>query len=99
MLRGVPPRAQTAALADVLLSRRELEVVRLISQGCSNREIAATLCLSGRTVDNHVHRILAKVGVQSRTALAVWAYGSGLFPDLASEDGKQRVGGMTAIAG
>ncbi len=65
-----------------LLSRRELDVVRLIGQGCTNREVAATLCLTPRTVENHVHRILAKVRVGSRTALAVWAYRVGLTPDV-----------------
>ncbi len=65
-----------------LLSRRELDVVRLIGQGCTNREVAARLCLSPRTVDNHVHRILAKVRVGSRTALAVWAYRLGLASDV-----------------
>ena len=43
------------------LSRREVEVVRLVAQGLTNREIAAELVLSTRTVDMHVRNILAKL--------------------------------------
>jgi DNA-binding NarL/FixJ family response regulator len=49
------------------LSRRELEVVRLVAVGRTNREIARELFLSPRTVDMHVRNILAKLGCRSRT--------------------------------
>ena len=54
------------------LSRREREVAQLVAQGLSNREIAARLYLSERTVDNHVHHILDKLGVDSRVQVATW---------------------------
>ena len=50
------------------LTPRELEVLLLIVEGKSNREVAETLFVSSRTVDNHVTNILAKLDVKSRTA-------------------------------
>jgi DNA-binding NarL/FixJ family response regulator len=54
------------------LSRREREVASLVANGISNREIAERLYLSERTVDNHVHHILAKLGFDSRIQVATW---------------------------
>jgi DNA-binding CsgD family transcriptional regulator len=56
------------------LSPRELEVLRLIAAGKSNREIAAALVVSEHTVARHVQNILAKLGVSSRTAAAAFAF-------------------------
>jgi DNA-binding NarL/FixJ family response regulator len=52
------------------LSAREHEVVRLITQGASNPEIASALFLSRKTVERHVSNILLKLGVRNRTELA-----------------------------
>jgi len=60
------------------LTEREREVAALIAQGKSNREIADTLVVSLRTVDTHVSTILSKLGVLSRSRIAVWAVGVGL---------------------
>jgi DNA-binding CsgD family transcriptional regulator len=60
------------------LSSRELEVVHLVVEGLTNREIAERLGISPKTVDNHLANIFAKVGVLSRTALATWAIRRGL---------------------
>jgi LuxR family maltose regulon positive regulatory protein len=49
------------------LSRRELDVLRLIGEGCSNQDIAARLVLSMHTVKKHVSNIFSKLGVKSRT--------------------------------
>ncbi|HKW58965.1 MAG TPA: alpha/beta fold hydrolase [Candidatus Dormibacteraeota bacterium] len=54
------------------LSRREKEVAQLLATGMSNREIAQHLYLSERTVDNHVHHILDKLGFDSRVQVATW---------------------------
>lgn len=66
------PRAVTAA--DVpgpeALTRREREVANLVSAGLSNREIAAQLVISQRTVDAHVDHIFTKLGISSRQDLA-----------------------------
>ena len=56
------------------LSPRELEVLRLVAGGATNRAIAAELVLSERTVDRHVSNILAKLRVPSRAAATAWAY-------------------------
>ena len=44
----------------------------LVADGLSNRDIAARLYLSERTVDNHVHHILDKLGFDSRVQVATW---------------------------
>ena len=56
------------------LTRRELEVLRLVAQGKSNREIASTLVLSEHTVARHVQNIFRKLRVSSRTAAAAFAF-------------------------
>jgi DNA-binding CsgD family transcriptional regulator len=59
------------------LTARESEVALRVAAGRSNAAIARELVLSERTVENHVSRILAKLGLGSRTALAVWVERSG----------------------
>jgi DNA-binding CsgD family transcriptional regulator len=61
------------------LTKRELEVLRLVAAGQTNRTIAAGLVLSERTVDRHVSNILAKLGVASRAAATASAYEHGLL--------------------
>lgn len=51
----------------LILTQRENQVVRLLELGLSNREIAAKLCIEVATVKNHVHSLLAKLGVRRRT--------------------------------
>ena len=55
------------------LTRREVEVLRLIVDGCSNREIATTFGLSEETVKRHLSNIFDKVGVSTRLELALFA--------------------------
>ena len=57
----------------VRLSARELDVLRLLTEGKSDREIAAELFISHRTVMRHVASILTKLNAQSRTAAAAIA--------------------------
>lgn len=56
------------------LSRRELEVLRLVAAGRTNREIAATLVISEHTVARHVQNIFAKLGLSSRAAATAFAF-------------------------
>ena len=55
------------------LTARELEVLRLVARGNSNREIASTLVISERTVARHVQNIFAKLRVSSRASASVFA--------------------------
>ncbi len=61
------------------LSRREVEVLRLVAQGLSNQKIAAQLVLSEHTVHRHVTNILRKLNLPSRTAAAAHAFRHGLL--------------------
>ena len=56
------------------LSDREVEVLRLVATGMTNREIAGQLVISTKTVDRHVSNIFTKIGVSSRTAAAAYAF-------------------------
>ena len=60
------------------LTERELDVLRLIAQGMSNREIAATIFVAEWTVRSHVSNILGKLHLASRTQAALYALRSGL---------------------
>jgi two-component system, NarL family, response regulator LiaR len=60
------------------LTERELEVVRLVAEGLSNKEIAARLVISEKTVKTHVSSILGKLHLNDRTQLAVYALKSGI---------------------
>jgi predicted ATPase/DNA-binding CsgD family transcriptional regulator len=81
------PRMSVRLPADmkrVTLTPREREIARLIAAGQSNREIAAALVLSVRTVERHIENIYAKLGVHgqaARAAMAAYAARTGLLPD------------------
>jgi DNA-binding NarL/FixJ family response regulator len=70
-----PPRPQPLV---VPLSDRELEVLRLLADGASNREIAAAVFLAEGTVKNHVTNVLAKLGARDRTQAALRGRALGL---------------------
>ena len=55
------------------LTKRELDVLRLISEGCSNKKISDELTISERTVKNHISHIFRKIDVEERTQAAVFA--------------------------
>ena len=58
---------------DDSLTRREREVAALVAQGVTNRQIASELHLSGRTIENHISKLLRKLGLASRAQVAAWA--------------------------
>ena len=63
------------------LTRRETQVAALVARGLTNRDIAARLCLSVRTVEVHVDHVLTKLGFRTRTQLAAWAHEKGLLAE------------------
>jgi DNA-binding NarL/FixJ family response regulator len=77
-------RRVAAQLANGSLTRREVEVVRLVATGHTNREIARDLFLSPRTVEMHVGSILVKLGCRSRADAARRASELGLLPATGS---------------
>ena len=79
------PPALAASGPAAPLTRRELQVARLVTGGRSNKEIAAELVIAQRTAEGHVERILAKLGFTSRAQVAAWVAASqpdGEGPDL-----------------
>ncbi len=80
LLMEITPRTRAGALPDLAgLSRREVEVLRLVAQGLSNGEIATRLTLSEHTVHRHVTNILRKLDLPSRTAAAAYAFRNSLL--------------------
>ncbi|MEJ2752651.1 MAG: response regulator transcription factor, partial [Chloroflexota bacterium] len=80
--REQPSPASSAAAADALvepLTPREMEVLQLIAGGDSNREIAAKLFVSVRTVKKHASNIYSKLNVSSRTQAVAQARAIGLL--------------------
>jgi DNA-binding NarL/FixJ family response regulator len=84
-----PAIARSLVEAGPKLTPRELDVVELIATGRANKEIAERLSISERTARTHVSSILAKLGLESRTQLALWAVRNGFVSDGdAAEDGR-----------
>ncbi len=77
LMRGEPigPEGPIEPLTD-----REAEVLRLLAQGLTNKDIAQTLILSVRTIDAHLRSIYGKLNMRSRTEAALWATRHGYGP-------------------
>ena len=71
---------QRVTTRPVRFSPRERQIVKFITAGCSNQEIADCLGLRIQTVKNHLSRIYRKLGVSNRVHLAVFAVGHGMGP-------------------
>jgi DNA-binding NarL/FixJ family response regulator len=84
-----PPSAASA------LTARERDVAGLIASGGTNRQIAGRLGVTERTARTHVSNILAKLGLASRTQLAMWAVREGLA-DVDDAPAPRTPAGMTA---
>jgi DNA-binding NarL/FixJ family response regulator len=63
------------------LSDREVEVLRLVARGLSNRAIAERLYISPRTAEHHVQHLYTKLGASTRAAAAMFAMEHGLLRD------------------
>src|SRR5439155_2835648 len=71
------PMRFTSVTGNSLLSARELDVVRCVAEGLSNREIASRLTLREHTVKNYLFRIFDKLGVSSRVEVVLYALAGG----------------------
>jgi DNA-binding CsgD family transcriptional regulator len=78
VVSSLPPPARSHRAGAILFTSREQDVLRLLVEGSSDREIAEALGLSYRTVTSHVRNILGKLDVASRTAAATQAVRRGL---------------------
>ncbi|NJP45210.1 response regulator [Actinacidiphila epipremni] len=68
---GMPPEAEG-------LTRREIDVVRLVAQGLNNRQVAKELVVGEATVKTHLNHVLAKLAMDDRATLIAWAWHHGL---------------------
>lgn len=75
---GAMRREVSAVSNDVSLTAREMQVLRHLALGLSNKEIGRSLAISIETVKEHVQNILRKIAVSDRTQAAVWAVRKGL---------------------
>lgn len=74
-----PSNGGTLPLNNSGLTEREIDVLRLIAQGATNREIAERLVISEGTVKNHISNILGRLGLRDRTQAAIFAREHGLL--------------------
>lgn len=81
LLRRVANLASAQPSAPTNLTRREQEIVDLISEGLSNKQIAARLFIEVPTVKNHIHSILEKLGVRTRAEAAAKCHSRMTLPD------------------
>jgi DNA-binding NarL/FixJ family response regulator len=70
-----------ATLGALRISRRELEILRLLAAGRSQKQIAAALVISSKTVAIHLQHVLSKLGVHSRAEAVAAAYRLGLVDE------------------
>lgn len=75
-----PTAAQAAKASAGGLTARERDIAALVGQGLTNQEIARHLVLSRRTVEDHVARVLGKLGARSRSQIAAWVSSGGVTP-------------------
>jgi HD-GYP domain-containing protein (c-di-GMP phosphodiesterase class II) len=67
------------------LTRREVEVLRLVARGCTNKDVAARLVISPKTAGTHIEHIYAKLGVSTRAEAGLFAVQHGLLPESPSD--------------
>ena len=79
----LPAAPESESAAKPTLTAREIDIVRMLARGASNRDIAAQLVISENTVKNHVQNVLAKLHLHSRRDVPGYArtYGLDLPPD------------------
>lgn len=78
LMNQVATQPAQSPYAALNLTERETEVLKLVAQGLSNREIATNLVISEKTVKTHISSLLSKLGQEDRTRLAIYAIKKGL---------------------
>jgi DNA-binding NarL/FixJ family response regulator len=78
---GIDAMAKKTAEEEANLSPREDEVLRLVAQGATNKEIADSLFISENTVKTHLRNIMDKLHLANRSQAAAYAVKRGLVPD------------------
>ncbi len=77
IVRNAPVTSKSRVLESVRLTNREREVVVLLGEGLSNKEIATRLNIAVHTVKSHVHNVLEKLALNSRLEVAAFSHGRG----------------------
>jgi DNA-binding NarL/FixJ family response regulator len=75
--RNLPVENRARTLESVRLTNRERQVIELLSEGLSNKEIAVRLHIAVHTVKSHVHNVLEKLALRSRLEVVAFTHGSG----------------------
>lgn len=83
VLTSTEPRSLDAVGKNVGLTRRELEILRLVAEGLSNAQLARMLWVTEQTVKFHLSNVYRKLGVANRTEASRWAQLNGLLPSEA----------------
>jgi DNA-binding NarL/FixJ family response regulator len=84
-VEAVAPPASVASTAPGGLTRRELEILRLVAEGHSNSQLAGMLWVTEQTVKFHLSNIYRKLGVANRTEASRWAQRHGLLTETSEE--------------
>lgn len=72
-IAGIATAGKSVPVGGIVLTQREAEVLRQLTHGLTNKEIALALGISYETVKEHIQHLLRKIGVSDRTQAAVWA--------------------------
>ena len=86
VLAAAGHRVRRRRLGPVGLTTREVEVLRLLAQGLSNKEIAQRLVISRKTAGNHIEHIYAKIDANNRVSASLFAVQHGLLPEHESRE-------------
>jgi DNA-binding NarL/FixJ family response regulator len=76
---GVEPTQFCGSSSPGGLTKREIEILRRVAAGASNKQVAEQFCISEKTVGRHLANIYAKLSVSSRTAAVAWAHGNNVL--------------------